>query len=74
MEANCASDRRIGWMRYARMERWNSDENLVAMVSGERRTYGFGLSLHRAPQPDRFFHAGGFGCGKCDMETGHLCR
>ena len=74
MEAKFASDRRVGWMRYARMERGNSDEGLVALVSVERRTQCFGLSLHRDPQPDRFFHAGGFGCGKCDLETRHLCR
>lgn len=74
MEAKFASDRHIGWMRYARTECPNSDENLVAMVSVERRTHGFGLSLHRDPQPDGAFHAGDYGCRKCDVETGHLCR
>lgn len=73
MEAKFASDRRMGWMRYATMERWNSDESLDALVPVERRTDGFGLSLHRAPQPNHFFH-GGCGCGKYAMETGHLRR
>lgn len=49
MEAKLASDRRIGSMRYARMERWNSDENLDTMVFVERRTSGFGLSFDRRP-------------------------
>lgn len=61
-------------MRYATVERGNSDESSIALVPVERRTDGFGLSLHRSPQPARFFHAGGCGGVKCDMETGHLCR
>jgi hypothetical protein len=45
MGAKLASGRRIGSMRYATTERWNSDEKWVAMVSGERRIGGFGLSI-----------------------------
>lgn len=73
MEARFASDGRIGLMRYEILERWNGDEELVAMVPVERRIDGSGVSLHCETRPERFFSAGNLGCRKCEMETNHVC-
>ncbi|TWU25392.1 hypothetical protein Pla52o_16930 [Novipirellula galeiformis] len=63
----------------ARLERWNDNEALVALVSIERRIPGSGMSLHREIQSEHFFRAGYFraghsGCPKSEMETNLVCR
>ncbi len=68
----------------ARLERWNDNEALVALVSIERRIPGSGMSLHRETQSEHFFRAGHFragrcrvshsGCPKSEMETNLVCR
>ncbi len=74
MEARLASDGGIGLTRDARLERWNENEELVAMVSVERRIHGSGVSHHCEIPPRHFFRAGNLGCRKSDMETNHVCR
>jgi hypothetical protein len=46
MEARFVSDGRVGLLRDARLERWNSNEELVAVVSIELRIHGSGVSLY----------------------------
>jgi hypothetical protein len=74
MEARFASDGRIGLMRDARLERWDGNEELVAMVSVELRIHGSGVSLHCEIQPGHFFTAGNLGYRNSEMETNHVCR
>ena len=58
----------------ARLERWNDNEELVAMVSIERRIHGSGVSLHRETQPEPIFRAGNYGYRKSELETNLVRR
>ena len=54
-EARFVSDGRIGVVQDARLERWNSNEELAALVSFELRIHGAGVSLHCEVQTGYFF-------------------
>ncbi len=54
-EAWFASDGRIGLVQDARLERWNNNEELSALVSIELRMHGSGVSLHCEVQTGHFF-------------------
>ena len=74
MEARFSSDVRIGLVRDARLERWNGNEELGAMVSIWLRIHGSGVSLHFETQPGYYFRAGNLGCRNSELETNHVCR
>ena len=74
METGLVFDRRIGWMWYARLERWIGNEALVAMVSVELRIDGSGVSLYDETQPEHVYGARNVGCRKSEMEPHHVCR
>ncbi len=74
MEARFASDGRVEFMRDARQERWNSDEELVAVVSFVLRIDGSRVSLDCKTQPGHFLRASDLGCPNGAMEARHVCR
>ena len=61
-------------MRDARLERWKSYEELVAVVSVELPMHGSGVSFACKIQPCRFYRGGSLGCRARAMEAHHVCR
>ncbi|TWU32157.1 hypothetical protein Poly41_56420 [Novipirellula artificiosorum] len=74
----------MGYWMDARLERWNSNDEWVAVVSIEPRIAGSGVSLDCKTQSEHFFGAtipragylgvGKIGCHNSGMEINHVCR